>query len=39
MLFYMALPRGQDPDTFDPLVGQARHSELLILDVLDTIET
>ena len=32
---------GQDsrlPDTFDPLYGQARHSELLILDILDTIQ-
>ena len=31
---------GQDshlPDTFDPLYGQVRHSELLILDILDTI--
>jgi hypothetical protein len=30
---------GQNPDTFDPLFGQARHSELLILDILDTTES
>ncbi|MFD6757457.1 NACHT domain-containing protein [Micromonospora gifhornensis] len=26
----LSTPNDQDPDTFDPLVGQARHSELLI---------
>jgi hypothetical protein len=34
----LSTPRGQDPDTFDPLVGQASHIELLVLDVLDTID-
>jgi hypothetical protein len=32
-------PRNQNPDTFDPLVGQASHIELLVLDVLDTLDT
>jgi len=35
----LSTPSDQDPDTFDPLVGQARHGELLVLDILDTIET
>jgi hypothetical protein len=33
------MPNDQGQDTFDPLIGRARNSELLILDILDTIET
>lgn len=32
----IASRRNESPDTFDPLVGQASHIELLVLDILDT---
>lgn len=34
----LSTPNDQDQYTFDPFFGQARHSELLVLDILDTIE-
>jgi hypothetical protein len=35
----LSTPHDGAPDTFDPFVGQASHVDLLVLDVLDTIDS